>query len=213
MEEKVIRFYDSFADTYDEEQESKNFSFVRQPEKEMVLKYINLVAKKTFSVLEIGAGTGRFTLKIAPLVKEITALDISTKMLEKLKEKTKQKDISNIKVVCGDFLDVSIKEKFDLIVSFSAIEYIADSKALFSKISSLLNEGGKIIITTAHDTFFRWWGRLGNFFRQGIFMNAYSKRKMKNLLINNGFKVIKMEDLVLKSLFTKGILLFVYAEK
>ncbi|MEJ5285276.1 MAG: methyltransferase domain-containing protein [Brevinematales bacterium] len=213
MSKKIVKFYDDFASYYDQEQESENFRFVRVPEQELILSYINKVLKKTDSVLEIGAGTGRFTLEAAPLVKEITALDISGKMLEKLNEKATSKNIKNIELVSGDFLEVQFNKKFDVVMSFSAIEYIKDSEALFSKISTLTNENGSLLITTAHDTFFRWWGRFGNFIRQGVFMNAYSKKKMKYLLEKNGFEVIELKDLCLKNFFIKGILLFVYAKK
>ncbi len=213
MKEKIIKFYDSLAEYYDKEQESESFRFVRLPEQEIVFDYLGKILKNTDSVLEIGAGTGRFTLEVAPLVKKVTALDISKNMLDKLQEKAKLKKISNIEMLCGDFLEIPFNQKFDVILSFSAIEYIKNSEKLFSKISSLMNDGGCLIITTAHDTFLRWWGRFGNFLRQGIFLNAYSKKKVKMLLEKNNFEVIKLEDFCLKNFFIKGILLFVYAKK
>lgn len=211
MKEKLIRFYNDHAAIYDQEQE--NFGFVRLPEREIALKAIKKIADKSRSVLEIGAGTGRFTFEIAPLVKQVTAVDISEGMLECLSQKMKSNGITNVNLVHANFLETSFTEKFDLIVSFSAIEYLKDDKALFAKISSLLVSGGHLIITTTHNTFFRWWGRMGNYFRQGIYMNAYSKRKMRRLLSSNGLKPVELIDLCLKSIFSKGILLFIHATK
>lgn len=211
MEDKMIKFYNDNAAHYDKEQDE--FGFVRVPEWEIVLGAIKEVARKSHSVLEIGAGTGRFTLEIAPMVKQVTAVDISNKMLDCMRQKMIVNGVSNIEPICGDFMELNFDKKFGLIISFSAIEYIKDSKALFAKISELLAPGGHLIVTTTHDTFFRWWGRMGNYFRQGIYMDAYSKKKMRGLLTAYGLKEIEIADLSLKSILSKGILLFVHAAK
>jgi ubiquinone/menaquinone biosynthesis C-methylase UbiE len=211
MEEKMLKFYNDNAAIYDKEQDE--FSFVRVPEREIALGTIKKIAEKSHSVLEIGAGTGRFTLEIAPLVRQVTAVDVSSNMLECMSQKSGAQGASNIKQICGNFMEISFDQKFDIIISFSAIEYIKDKNALFAKISGLLAPGGQLVITTAHNTFFRWWGRLGNYFRQGIFMDAYSKKKMRRLITANGLEVKEITDLGLKSIFSKGILLFVHAKK
>jgi cyclopropane fatty-acyl-phospholipid synthase-like methyltransferase len=213
MEEKMIAFYNANAAIYDKEQDE--FSFVRVPERGIALGAIKKIAGKTHSVLEIGAGTGRFTLEIAPLVRQITAVDVSRNMLDCMSQKSGDQGVSNLKQICGNFMEITFAEKFDIIISFSAIEYIKEQgkDALFAKISGLLAPGGHLIITTTHNTFFRWWGRLGNYFRQGIFMDAYSKSEMRQLLAANGLEVKELTDLCFKSFFSKGILLFVHATK
>jgi len=134
-------------------------------------------------------------------------------MLNVMSLKAKEIGITNITQHCGDFLALPLKKKYDMIVSFSAIEYIQDIEALFDKIDELLKPGGYLILTTSHNTFFRWWGRMGNYFRQGIFMVAYSKKQMKKNLESRGIKILGIKDLCMKFLFVKGILLFVYARK
>ncbi|HBF38862.1 MAG TPA: class I SAM-dependent methyltransferase [Firmicutes bacterium] len=211
MKDKMIVFYNGNAVTYDHEQE--DFGFVRIPEWEIASEAIQKVARKSYSVLEIGAGTGRFTLEIAPLVKQVTAVDIAQNMLDCMTRKMKTQGISNVIPLCGDFMEMDFQEKYDLIVGFSAIEYIKEKEAMFAKVSNLLAPGGHLIVTTPHNTFFRWWGRMGNYFRQGIFMEAYSKKKIRRLLRANGLSIIDLNDLCLKSIFSKGILLFVHAVK
>ena len=209
----VVTFYNDLADDYDKEQDSSAFAFVREPEKEIILNNLKKVLKKEFSVLEIGAGTGRFTLEIAPYVKKVVAVDISENMLGKLSEKLREKNISNVTLINGNFLRVDFSEKFDVIASFSAIEYIKDAAALYKKIGALAGPECKLIITTAHNTFLRLFGRLGNYFRQKIYMKAYRKNEMKKLLEENGFEIENMTDICLKNTFIRGILLFVLANK
>jgi ubiquinone/menaquinone biosynthesis C-methylase UbiE len=211
MNEKIKAFYDDSAPIFDEEQEE--FAFVRVPEKELVMNAFDQVLAPQHSVLEIGAGTGRFTLTMAPRVKHITAVDMSQNMLDLLVQKKEQNKLDNIDTIHGNFMDIDFGRRFDVIVSIAAIEYINDKDALFKKIGDLLAPGGRLLITTAHNTFFRWWGRMGNYFRQKIFMRAYSKRHMRRLLKANGLEVIEMKDLCMKTWFTRGILLFVHAAK
>lgn len=211
MTNHVQNFYDTNAPIFDDEQEE--FAFVRIPEKKIVLDTLDKILTPEQTVLEIGAGTGRFTLKIAPRVNHVTAVDISQNMLDRLTVKMKDNGIENIDRIHGSFMDIDFKDQFDLIVSFSVIEYINDKDALFEKIAHLLKPGGILLFTTAHNTFFRFWGRFGNYFRQKVFMGAFSKRKIRRLLTVNGLQILRLEDLCLKSLFTGGILLFVHASK
>jgi len=210
-ENGMVHFYNNLAKEYDAEQEE--FAFVRIPEKELLLTAFKKVLKPDMRVLEIGAGTGRFTLEIAPHVQEVVAVDIAENMLDIMKEKIKNQNIANIQTFCGDFLDLELEGSFDLIVSFSAIEYVKDVSALFSKISRLTNTAGQLVLTTAHNTFLRMFGRVGNYFRQKIYMNAFRKKEMTTILTQYSFTVKELDDLALKSFFTKGILLFVHAAK
>jgi 2-polyprenyl-3-methyl-5-hydroxy-6-metoxy-1,4-benzoquinol methylase len=211
MNELIKDFYNRSAPEFDKEQEE--FGFVRVPEREISLGVLRSVAGRGDSILEIGAGTGRFTLEMAPLVSRMVAVDISPQMLKVMSDKMTERKITNVRQICGSFLETDFEGPFDVIMSFSAIEYIKDSKALFRKISGLLKPGGHLILSTAHDTFLRFWGRLGNYFRQGIYLDAYSKGRMKRLLAENGLRIEEVRDLCLKNLFFRGILLFVHAVK
>ena len=211
MMDSSQKFYDRNAKTFDGEQEK--FSFVRLPEKKIAQETLDAILQPGQTVLEIGAGTGRFTTLIAPRVRHVTAVDISASMLEELAGKMAKEKLGNIRLLHGDFSQIDFSERFDLIVAFSAIEYIKGEEALFNKIAELLNPGGRLVLTTPHHTFIRWWGRLGNYFRQKIFMTAYSKKKMTRLLEKNGLKIIDMRSLCLKTFFSEGVLLFIHAAK
>jgi ubiquinone/menaquinone biosynthesis C-methylase UbiE len=205
------RFYDLHAPGFDAEQE--RFAFVRRPEKEVVLRAFDELLRPEQDVLEIGAGTGRFTVLVAPRVRHVTAVDLSANMLRQLADKMEKQKIENIERVHGDFVRLDLARRFDLIISFSAIEYVKDQEALFSKMAGLLKPGGQLLLTTPHRTFIRWWGRLGNFFRQRIFMTAYSRGQMTRLLERHGLHVVHMQALCLKTFFSPGVLLFIHATK
>ena len=209
----VKDFYDNLAADYDAEQDAPNFRFVREPEKKLIKDFFDKEDFSGASVLEIGAGTGRFSLLFASASKSYTTVDLSPAMLQQLTQKAEKAHITNITTIEGDFLQTPISDTFDYIVSFTAIEYILNKKALFHKMAQLLKPGGKLFITTTHRTFIRFWGCFGNYFRQHIFMNMYSKREVKKLLRNNEFTPLLIEDHVLKRFPFKGILLVIHAQK
>lgn len=209
----VESFYDRLSSHYDEEQDAPNFAFVREPEKQLIIDYMQSQNLINADVLEIGAGTGRFTTLFAPKAKSYTVVDLSEQMLSVLSHKLKKLSINNVTIQKGNFLELDFESQFDYIISFSAIEYITNKQQLFSKISTLLKPGGKLYITTAHNTLIRFFGRLGNYFRQKIYMCAYRKKECVHLLQKNNLYPNSIEDYVLKIFPLKGILLEIKAEK
>jgi 16S rRNA (adenine1518-N6/adenine1519-N6)-dimethyltransferase len=61
-------------------------------------------------VLEIGPGTGEMTLALARQVKKVIAVEIDRKLVNVLKEKTA--DLSNIMVIEGDVLKISLEQLY-----------------------------------------------------------------------------------------------------
>ena len=77
---------------------------------------------KNMDVLDIGSGPGKHTLPLAREVKRVTALDISDKMLEFLKENMEYTNIHNIEPVKGDWEKMDLKERkwekvYDLVLA------------------------------------------------------------------------------------------------
>ena len=94
------------------------------------------------NVLDLGAGTG---LELIELFKKfpnvnITAVDISEKMLEKLKERDFG---SKVKIICGNFFDVDFGNNYDAVISTSALHHflMRDKLELYKKIYDSLKDG------------------------------------------------------------------------
>lgn len=209
MNPRIISFYDGLAPAFDAEQDSHGF--LRETERRAVQTVLDRLCLPTMRVLEIGAGTGRFTERIAPLVGSVTAIDCSSGMLDRLRQRIADKGIENVEVVKGDFLTHPLEPGFDLIVCFSAIEYFSDKTAFFAKARSLAAANASLLLTTARTSFIRFWGQVGNYVRQGILLQTYSIREMRRLLVQNGFQPREITDHCLKTPLTKGILLLVHA--
>lgn len=75
---------------------------------------------KNGTSLDIGCGTGRYSLGLANSFKELIGIDISTEMLKKANEILKDNNINNVRYICNQWNELDLKEngfekKFDLV--------------------------------------------------------------------------------------------------
>ena len=89
---------------------------------ELFLESLELSQNK--NVLEIGIGTGRIAVKVAPCCTRLTGIDISPKTIERAKENLKE--YSNICFICGDFNEYDFVETFDVIYSSLTMMHFKD---------------------------------------------------------------------------------------
>ena len=100
----------------------------------------SLELSKDKSVLEIGIGTGRIAVKVAPFCLNLTGIDISPKTIERAKDNLKEH--SNISFICGDFNSYEFGETFDVIYSSLTMMHFKNKAEVITKIDKLLNDNG-----------------------------------------------------------------------
>lgn len=77
-------------------------------------------------VLDLGAGTGRLTLLLAPRVKSIRAFDASAEMLRVCRERLIASGLSNWQVDVADHRQLPVQDhSVDLVVSGWSVSYLA----------------------------------------------------------------------------------------
>ena len=77
-------------------------------------------------VLDLGAGTGRLTLLLAPRVKSIRAFDVSAAMLRVCRERLVASGLSNWQVDVADHRQLPVRDhSADLVVSGWSVSYLA----------------------------------------------------------------------------------------
>lgn len=67
------------------------------------------------SVLDLGCGSGAYTIRIAEKAKKVTALDLSEGMLDAVKKSAEERGLTNIEYVNADWEAYEPGDKFDLI--------------------------------------------------------------------------------------------------
>lgn len=97
------------------------------------------------SVLEIGVGTGRLAVRVAPLCGEFCGIDISPKTIDRAKENLAE--YRNVELICADFLSYKFDRKFDVIYSSLTFMHIEDKQRVINKVATLLKYGGKFVLS------------------------------------------------------------------
>lgn len=100
---------------------------------------------KSKSVLEIGVGTGRLAVRVAPLCRSFFGIDISPKTVERAR--VNLLEYSNVKLACADFWVYTFSERFDVIYSSLTFMHIKEKQVAIDKAAALLNDGGRFVLS------------------------------------------------------------------
>lgn len=136
-------------------------------------------------VMDFGAGTGLLTAHIVPLVKSITAVDISEAMLNQLAAKPEFK--GKVTPVCQNILDKPLDKKFDLIISAMAMHHVHDTALMIQRFAEHLKPGALIALADLDS-------EDGSFHppeTEGIFHHGFDREAFTLLLQKAGFQNIE----------------------
>jgi peptidoglycan/xylan/chitin deacetylase (PgdA/CDA1 family)/SAM-dependent methyltransferase/uncharacterized protein (DUF2062 family) len=206
-------FYDVLADGYDREQFHSSVSISRRMELALFSARLPGLFAGADRVIEIGAGTGIFTLAIARHCREAVAVDISGNMLRILERKAAKEGISNIRTLTGNAETMELPGMFSAACAFLSLEYIADLPALFMRLAPHIEPGGTLYFIIARRSFFRFFTQVGNAVRQGLWLKSRSRKEIDAMLSAAGFEDIGITSHLLKTWISGGMLLEVVARK
>lgn len=136
------------------------------------------------SIIDIGCGTGKYTILLAKEAKGIDAIDFSDKMLEILCEDAKKMKLEHkINPICQDFNDFSQDKRYDIAISTM-------SPAIFSK-----NEYEKMNSLATKKVYLGWGGKRESKITNAIFnshgLTSHTQKAseyLKQWLVENDIK-------------------------
>ena len=135
--QKVRKFFNGKIDSYDD----VHSEYMKT--KVLLADNLDKTAKK---ILDLGGGTGLELIHLFELFPEaeVTVIDITENMLEKLKTRD---FAGKVKTICGDFFEVPFGEDFDAVITTSAFHHFKKNKKiqLLQKIKECLKDGGQFI--------------------------------------------------------------------
>jgi len=206
-------FYNDLAATYDHEQFNSGVSLSRKKELELFSARLPVLFSGKDRVLEIGAGTGIFTLEIARQCKEVLATDISRNMLDILGKKATEAGLDNIHPMLVDIETCRLEGSFSVVCAFSSLAYITDLAALLHHLADHVEPGGIFYATTARSSLFRFFVQIGNVMRQGLWLKTYSQKEIDTVLREAGFEPVEISSHLFKSIISGGMILEIVARR
>lgn len=157
-----------------------------KPLPDKLLQYVQL--QPTDHVLDFGAGTGLLSTAIAPFVAQVTALDMSSNMLEVLREK----NVPNIRTLEKDIF-TGLDECYQLIVSSMAMHHVEDTPGLLRAFAHVLTPGGEIALVDLYkeDGTFH-----GDNKAKGVQHFGFEPEVLKNIAEKVGFMDIRFTEIL-----------------
>jgi len=143
-------------------------------------------------LLDYGCGTGLLGLYLLAHVKHVTGIDTSPGMLEVLRQKIVQSEISNMEVQLVDLQEPlessTLRHSFGAATMNMVLHHVQEISALFANLKSLLTAGGTLFIADL-DT------EPGTFHGQevpGVFHHGFDRDKLSDQLSEAGFTAVEI---------------------
>lgn len=192
-EERVRRFYDAHAPAY--ESKFRRFAFTaraREKEEADVWAAIERHVTPDMRVLELGAGTGLYTVRLARLAREVAAVDLSPEMLARLRARLEAEGLENVRVVEGPAGAPPVEGPFDAMVAAGLTEYVRDFGAVLERAGAL---SARLAVYTVPRR-----GALGRLYRamslarKRVWLHLYSEREVRRDLARGGFELAELTE-------------------
>jgi len=141
-----MAIFNGIAAEYDDWYSQKKGAFVDRVETDLAHSMLKLESGMT--VLDVGCGTGNFSMKLAGMGCIVTGIDVSEEMLNVAREKAAEKSLS-ISYLQMDATELIYQEEiFDAVVSIAAVEFIEDTAQAVKEMFRVAKVGGQILIGT-----------------------------------------------------------------
>jgi ubiquinone/menaquinone biosynthesis C-methylase UbiE len=142
------RYHDAAADEYDAKW---GIDFGETGQRQVRLKLVKalggLEGRRFGDALEIGSGTGYFSLNLVQLgvIERLTATDISPGMLKRLADTAEALELTEVSTVATEAEELPFEdESFDLVFGHAVLHHIPDLDRAFAEFRRVLRPGGVI---------------------------------------------------------------------
>jgi ubiquinone biosynthesis O-methyltransferase len=183
-----MAIFDKEANSYDSWYESKMGSYVDEIETDLALSMFK--AEKGITVLDVGCGTGNFSVKLAKMGCKVVGIDVSDEMLEIARKKAEEQDL-DIEFFNMDVYELKFEDdRFDAAFSMAAFEFIKEPQKAVDEIFRVVKKGGHILVGTINKD--SKWGEL----YLSDYFQANTVFKYADFKTLDDFKVINPNSLI-----------------
>lgn len=112
---------------------------------ELVLQYLGELEGK--KVMDIGAGTGYFSVKLAAAGAEVIAADVNDEFQQYLKKRIEDNHIKNIELRKVPYDSPTLKDhEVDMVLLVNTYHHIEERSEYFSKVKNGLKQNGELVV-------------------------------------------------------------------
>lgn len=174
--------FDAEAKRYDEWYSTQMGKFIDELQTKTIFELLQ--AKKGMRILDVGCGTGNYSLKLKAIGCDVVGVDISEKMLEIFRQKINNQQIS----IELHLLDKNIlpfkNDTFDAVISVTAAEFMSNLNESIDEMFRVVKKNCPILIGTLNKE--SAWGAMyeSDYFKSNTvfkYANLLCKGDLKNL--------------------------------
>ena len=145
-------------------------------------------------VLEFGCGTGSTAIVHAPYVKQILAIDLSSKMIEIAQGKLDAETVDNVTFSRSSIEEISAPDQgFDAVLGLSILHLLDNMDEVIARVHKMLKPGGVFVTSTAciGDTmkFFKIVAPIGKFLGLIPTVKVFTSKELEDSLTGAGFEI------------------------
>jgi ubiquinone/menaquinone biosynthesis C-methylase UbiE len=138
------RLFDEWPEKYDQWFTTPIGRLIKEYESEVILELLS--PRNEERILDVGCGTGIFTLDILALGTHVVGLDISPSMLRRARQKAKEYPFYT---TIGNMMNLPFVDcAFDKVVSITALEFIKDARGALREMFRVTKQGGCLVVAT-----------------------------------------------------------------
>ncbi len=148
-QESPTRFYDRIAQTYDLERFGCRCGLILNDTEVGIVS--NLIPRGS-KLLDVGAGTGRFSIAAAGIASEVVTVDSSRRMTIQTRTRgTSSSASARISPVLGDAGSLPFHSAtFDVVISVKLLSHYGDITPYVREMARVLKPGGKLVLDVPH---------------------------------------------------------------
>jgi ubiquinone/menaquinone biosynthesis C-methylase UbiE len=135
--------FDTWTDRYDNWFASPIGQLVRWYEAELLLHFLE--PQPGERILDVGCGTGIFTVDVLKSGAWVTGIDLSASMLSR----AVARGGASFSGLCANMCALPFADNsFDRVFSMTAIEFVADGAQAIAELNRVVKPGGRVVVTS-----------------------------------------------------------------
>jgi len=135
--------FDTWTERYDLWFATPIGQLVRWYEAELLLKFLE--PQPGERILDVGCGTGIFTIDVLKSGAWVTGIDLSAAMLSRAVTRGGEQFAG----LCADMCHLPFSDNsFDRVFSMTAIEFVADAATAIAELNRVVKPGGRVVLTS-----------------------------------------------------------------